>query len=419
MKEIYLCSLLKDDEIRKLLSSRLKIWMFDEDIPRTVYSILQNTKKFNEAAFTADLSAHLNPAEMTTILDMMREVRTPLLGEDRDLAVERLITFAREQSLAKAIHKARTEGISESVWEDFRKADSLGVHEDQMLDFTNPEHRKKAHDKMFPHGIDNSRVIKSSFSLINNHSTMGGYTPGTVNMFVARPGLGKTTCLLNESVAAALQGYKVLHILLGDMQEFDVLVKYMACYHQEEINKIVLDYEQYATPEIDRVFDNVRTTCHGAYELDVQSLISLCKSTKRDFDYDMIIIDYDGNIRINEENMYMSWGYTYGQLEKLSKDLGVPILIGCQAKVIFWTEEILPLESASESSKKQHVIDMMVTLGNSHKKTRVGTMHLAKMRRGEDNVTMRILYGNKKGKILEISEEMYQQEINKMESLEA
>jgi len=415
IRELYYCALLKDDEIRGLLTSYLKSWMFDEDLTRTVFTLLHKAKRYNEAAFKVELSSCMSPTELTSIMSSLSEVITPILGDDRDDAIEKLISFAKEKSLARTISRIRNEGYTEEVWADIKKADGLSVHEDKIYDFTSSDHREKAHKMMFPGGDILKGSIKSSFSLINNSLSMGGYTPGTITMVVARPGLGKTTFMLNEGMACMLQGYKVFHVLLGDMQPFDILVKYLACYHQTNINDVIINYEKYYTPEVEKALSNLRASCHGAYEMEVEGLCSLCTSTKREFDYDMLIVDYDGNIRISEANMYMSWGYTYGRLEKLSKDLRLRTLIGCQSKLPYWMEEVLPLDSASESSKKQHVVDMMVTLGNSHRNGNVGTMHIAKMRRGEDGGTMRVLYGNKKAKIIEINEEMYQAELKKLD----
>ena len=51
---------------------------------------------------------------------------------------------------------------------------------------------------------------------------------------------------------------------------------------------------------------------------------------------------------------------------------------------------------------------MLVTLGQSEKLAPVGTMSLAKMRRGETNRLMRVHLAGSKATIIEISEDEYQ-----------
>lgn len=56
-----------------------------------------------------------------------------------------------------------------------------------------------------------------------------------------------------------------------------------------------------------------------------------------------------------------------------------------QPKISFWEYEELPKECASDSSRKQAVIDLMVTIGVAQESTsKCGIMKAAKVRRGKE-----------------------------------
>ena len=74
------------------------------------------------------------------------------------------------------------------------------------------------------------------------------------------------------------------------------------------------------------------------------------------------------------------------------------MIVASQPKITFYTQEILTLDSASESSMKQHIVDTMLTIGKPGKiEAPIGMMYIAKNRNGEckivntcfDNQTMR------------------------------
>jgi len=91
--------------------------------------------------------------------------------------------------------------------------------------------------------------------------------------------------------------------------------------------------------------------------------------------------------------------------EKLARQTESIIIVGCQPKNEHWKMEPIPLEAASESSKKQHVIDLMVTLSKPKRQVPVGLLHLPKVRRGETGRSVNVAYLNGFASIIEIKKE--------------
>ena len=411
MKQLHLVALLKDDDIRSATVGCLQSWMFDQEIAKVLHKSLCNSKIYSSSLITADLSTHLDRVEVDTVVGILDKVQTPLLGECRSRAFEMILDFIREKLFAKIVRSINSGESVNDLLPEIEKMTQMSLSGTEVFDFSNPESMVMARKIAFPAGRDH--VIKSSFSLINQHTTMNGYTPGTLNMFVARPGCGKTTAMLNEAVGAAIQGFNVLHIFLGDMGPWDVALKYISHYkkitiaelqNNEELLQECLDDETMKT-----ILSRLKVSVHGSYELSVQKLVSIAKTLHRDNGYHFLVIDYDGNIDpAVGDNLYESGGTSYSHLEWLSRQLQVPILIGCQAKIHYWGEEVLPLDSAADSSRKQHAVDMMITMGQSNSNTNIATMNIAKMRRGVDNKQMRVLIDGSVSTIQEIPEDKYQ-----------
>ena len=83
------------------------------------------------------------------------------------------------------------------------------------------------------------------------------------------------------------------------------------------------------------------------------------------------------------------------------------IFIASQPKPEYWSKEIIPLQAAAESSKKQKIIDTMLTIGRPWRGAPVGTLNIAKNRRGTDGKLVRLKFNGANARITPISEDEY------------
>lgn len=276
-------------------------------------------------------------------------------------------------------------------------------------------------------GSQNPVIIKFFLDELNNAMQYNGFIPGTLNCVAGPPGRGKSTLLINQGLSVAQQGYKVLHIFLGDMSVFDAYVRYYSCYSGIASKKLV----GISTEDLGKLiqksnmtgfFSNITVASYAADELTAGQLLEEIQSIqrKKKKHYDCIIVDYDENISYEDVDMYKSGGQIYNKLALFSRKNTSVIFIASQPKQEYWSHEILPMESLSESSKKQKIIDLLITLGKPGRNSSVATIHLAKNRRGIEGKIYRVSINGDNAQFKHISEDDYmstkQQERNERDA---
>lgn len=157
-------------------------------------------------------------------------------------------------------------------------------------------------------------------------------------------------------------------------------------------------------------FSNIDICEYAVGELTIDQLreeVFLYQKMK-DVHYDVIIIDYDGNLRPTGDSMYESGGEIYNKAKNLAEVNNSVVFIASQPKREFWDKELIPLEAAAESSKKQQVIDMMITLGRPKGNTSgIRFLYVPKNRRGEENKNFKIKMNGNSAYMYQISDEEY------------
>jgi hypothetical protein len=207
---------------------------------------------------------------------------------------------------------------------------------------------------------------------------------------------------------------------LGDMADIDVVCKYISHITGEPL-EVVIDnpvkfFREY--PHVKDLMKNVRISCFPAGELGVKELIGHLRQLKQTFDFDVAIVDYDSNIAPPKgENMYEVGGIIYTALKGFAEKDRCAVFVGSQPKINFWETEKLDMSSAAESSRKQHTIDAMITMGRNKDCKHLGTYNIACMRRGSGGVAVRIKFDYKNSTINEISQKEYDKILNEYKRL--
>lgn len=125
--------------------------------------------------------------------------------------------------------------------------------------------------------------------------------------------------------------------------------------------------------------------------------------------YDVIIIDYDSNLKQPADNMYESYGIIYDQAKNLAQVNKSVVFIASQPAKAFWKNEMVPLEACSESSKKQMIIDILITIGRPEGcNTGIRKVFIPKNRRGKENEIIHAKMNGDTGFMYEISQDEYE-----------
>lgn len=330
----------------------------------------------------------------------------PASFDDAISAIQGWIQQCHITQGVEIIASSNTPEYKQRGLESIKTAVSFQLTADTFYDFSAEGVIEKAKEEDFPHG---TRVIRSSFNIINKSSSYGGYKNGDLVMVAAESGVGKSTLMCCEGAHFMRDDLRVAYLALGDMTEYDLFIKFMANYLNIESQVIVEEgWQQFVTPEIKEWFKNLRVRAFAPDTLDVHQLLSKANQLYKKFPFHVLMVDYDANIRsINGgDNSYLEGGQTYANLKGYGKGQCV-VFTASQTKIQYWGEEVIRKNYANDSSKKQHHVDFMIGLGKHKECDKVGTLNLPKVRRGMTDLYCPVALDNGRGIIREIRREEY------------
>lgn len=304
---------------------------------------------------------------------------------------------------------------SDTIVSDLAKALEVQLSSTKVLLMNDPDQMREARQSAVG-SMDQSKVIKSVLSSMNNFLMFGGYQPSTVNMIISPPGCGKSMFLINEGVNAAKQNFDVLHIFIGDMVEYDGFIRYLSCISGTPQNSLVMmppekqqEIVKLCDQQYNNIFDRIFILSYPSLSLTVDTLIEDINKFEKQLnkDFSMIVIDYPDNLIQEGVSLYTDGGTLYSSLERMARLTKSVVLVASQPSKAYWNVPIIPLEAASDSSKKQMCVDIMITFNTEYRGSDFGTMFLAKARKGEVGKLFRVKTDFARCKIEEIDESTF------------
>lgn len=337
---------------------------------------------------------------------------------NEDFVYEKVIEFIRRNKIEGAINNIADYVTSgnidlDKVAVELRDGLSINLSRSTTLNLSDVSKIKEVKEDALG-SSENPVIIKFFIDPVNWCMQYKGLIPGTITMIVAPPGRGKTTTSINQGLSTAQQGFTVLHVFLGDMSRFDGLLRYLSCLSGVPTSKLVGlsidDLTKFVKKwNMTGILGKITISSYAADEVTPDQLIEDIKVLQKDSKthFDLIIIDYDENFRKETDSMYESGGNVYNRIALFAVLNKSAMIILAQPKPQYWDKEVIPLEAAAESSKKQKIIDLMLTIGSPSKDSSVGTLNIAKNRRGEDCKVVRLKKDGATARISAISDEDY------------
>ena len=424
LQEVSIVALINDPYLLSKCVSEIKESYFENKHYRIIYRCLRKYyEKYSVVPSEREISLMIdneNLEEFGTkeeISETISKLYSQKVTSD-DFMYEAVTEFIRrnriEGSLTKIVEYVNNGSIDldlvanelrDSIYVNFNKSKIVN-----LADVSNiREIRKEALGT-----TENPVIVKLFIDEMNKYFQYGGLIAGTLNLVVGPPGRGKTTMLINQGVSVAKQGYKILHIFLGDMSRYDGFIRYVSCFTgisstklismgDEELVKFVQKYNMTG------FLSNIDIVSYAADQLTANQLIEEITNIQREkkVHYNVIIIDYDENIADEEDNMYKSGGQIYNKMALFAVVNRTVVFIAAQPRKEYWKMEVIPLEAASESSKKQKIVDLMLTLSKPSTTSKCGTISIVKNRRGEDTKLFRISINGANAQMKHILEEEY------------
>lgn len=200
---------------------------------------------------------------------------------------------------------------------------------------------------------------------------------------------GKTLFMMTEAVESLLQNKKVLYTAIGDLKPFDFVCRMCAMVMKTPMTKVALSiksvYEAacrlYPQLKKNLTVQFLSPNVYGPNEW--YKLISQLGLVEEN---DVFFIDYDTNFASEKDNMYAKGDEVYTMAATLAEVPGKYVFIGSQPKIGSWKDHELGLDTASESSRKQQIVDLMLTISHDREvknpKNHMGTINIPKNRRG-------------------------------------
>lgn len=283
------------------------------------------------------------------------------------------------------------------------------------------------------------KVIRSSIPIMNESSSLGGYLRNQMSCIAASPGSGKSLLAMRECLAFAdpeyqgipdgQEGLHILYSAFGDLRQYDFMTRMCAQVTHRPFGYVEMNLASSFEETIRRTsqFEHVPTGERCSYRKMTEKV---CAERLNASDFrmipgssymknitietylpdrftaseylghiqndeymdtgktihewaDVIVVDYDANIR-SEEQMYLKGEEIYQTLYQLTFPDKLVLMISQLAKAS-WSEDIIGLGALNESSRKQMIIDTLLTMSHltgTNAANHIGYMNLCKNRRG-------------------------------------
>lgn len=400
LQEIVLSSLLKDPYVLSKVKKDIQVSFFEKFSYKLIYkSLLYYYNKYSQMPTlqsllitVGDLYTSEYGDKQSINDDLVRLYNIPINNED--FVVDQITRFIKrhrvEEVLSNYLPKLKSgESISiDKLGEDLSMSVSVDLHKSNAFKLS--DSNNFAEIRRDSVGSEtNPTIIKSMFPAINNSLLYKGYKVGDIVIVVAKPGSGKTMFMVNELANASMLGFNVLHLFIGDMTKYDGFIRYTSRITGVPQDEIVMMNESDQVNLVRKCnfnghFDRVAIEAYSAGEITINQMIDDVFKIQDEMKthFDMIAVDYPDNLIRESDMMYESGGEIYNKLSYLARRNKSVVIAGSQPKQSYWNSEIIPLDGCAESSKKQQVVDIMITLGRPTNDSPLLTGFLAKVRRG-------------------------------------
>lgn len=414
MSDIILAAFLREDSFFTSYSSIVDDSMFDESSHKIcINAYLRYVNKYMRRPFEEEMHAELiSYCTYYSMDDNVKQVAIETLIRCYKLNYN--VEFAKDNFIRFAMRNKMTDTIIEAAKLIQNKGDRITeLDYDKIYTMVDEAISIKARDSegvLFSEVADNptefiaqgsrydkTTVVKSGLKSLDTAHIAGGPIPGEMYVVAAPPGRGKSTFLVNVGASALLQGKDVIHIFVGDNSEADGVLRYCARLTGVTMTQVMLNSQEYfkGWNTLKENF-NLGEVVIVAYPIDgptigdIRSFVTRTMS-KRGLDPKVLIVDYIDNCRRpNSSNTYEELGELYTKFKNICEELKLIGWTASQTKVETWSSgENAHLGSLGESSRKQHVVDTMLTMRQVNEYQY--QIYVPKMRRGRSDFTIDIV----------------------------
>lgn len=409
MSEMVFASALANKRVCSALKSYLDDFRWQSETAKKLIKFFTAPRQDGHVFSPIELETFLTNCSIEDEREKIIRLATEYADLKEDYQIQSVLESFNEFYNKRRLQEILQEGAEDSEWiikqiSDIRKVNSVPIPIDRVCDLDVDEVMREA--------FGDGEVIPTSFGFLKKSMPWPGYMRGQVVLVCAPPGVGKSIFLANETVEMLRKGFKVYWLALGDMMRYDFITRLSALITGEDLTKVSVQPQIYFNDEVKALTKNLRLSVLPAGQVDIFNVRDYIENyVCPQEEIDVFILDYDANLLQKQESMYLAGDEIYNvmsQIARPSNSLNRVAFIASQPKIQYWEFDELPKEAAGESSRKQAIVDVMVTIGKSsaHQTHHMGVMKAAKLRRGREGV--RSYYRlSETGKIIEVLKEDY------------
>ena len=353
--------------------------------------------------FKIKVQTESNDVLKASVIDNLKEVFKYIESDDLPFVKEESLKFCKNQEIKKAIVES-VELLKKGHYDDIKKridaAMKAGADKDIGYEYLLDVATRYT---------DNVRnTMPTGWPLINDLAG-GGFGKGELVIFVAGPGGGKSTAMMNIGAHILKKGMRVVHYTMElteayVSQRYDAVITGIATqnlkYHIEDIEHEL----KKITGELIIKYYPTKTASVSSLKAHLDKLILQGKKP------DIVIVDYADLLRSNSksgrDSLHQELENIYEDLRGLAGEYEVPVFTASQANRSSAESDIITGEQVASSFAKIMIGDFVISLSRkvTDKIAGTGRWYVIKNRFGPDGLTLPSRLNMSNGRI-EIFEE--------------
>ena len=321
------------------------------------------------------------------IVESLKDAYKYLESDDLEFVKEQVLDFCKNQCIKGAILESvelLRKGEYESIKKSIDTAMKAGANRDIGYEFM------KGIQARYTENVRNT--IPTCWPLINDLAG-GGFGAGELIIFVAPPGIGKSTAMMNIGAAAVQKGLNVVHYTMElseayTAQRYDAIITGIATqnlkYHLDEVEH---ELHKRVTGSLTIKYYPTKSASVNTLKAHLDQMILL--GTKPD----MIIIDYADLLRgtgRTRDKLHEDLEIVYEEMRGLAGEYKIPVFSASQSNRSSAESEIVTGDQIASSFAKVMVADFIISLSRkvTDKIAGTGRFFIIKNRFGPDGLTL-------------------------------
>jgi replicative DNA helicase len=323
----------------------------------------------------------------TAIIEGLKDAYKYLESDDLEFVKEEVLNFCKNQSIKGAILESvelLRKGEYEAIKKSIDTAMKAGASRDIGYEFM------KGIQARYTENVRNT--IPTCWPLINDLAG-GGFGSGELVIFVAPPGIGKSTAMMNIGAAAVQKGLNVVHYTMElseayTAQRYDAIITGIATqnlkYHIEEVES---ELKKRVNGNLTIKYYPTKTASVNTLKAHLDQMILL--GTRPD----LIIIDYADLLRgtgRTRDKLHEDLEIVYEEMRGMAGEYSIPVFSASQSNRSSAESEIVTGDQIASSFAKVMVADFIISLSRkvTDKIAGTGRFFIIKNRFGPDGLTL-------------------------------